>query len=337
MLRWPIPCTVLLAALGCTRVTELGGGDNPSQDYDAPHSETNAPDSGEMSDTPGFTNLDTVCLPASAPGYRLPSARWALAALFASRRLSEVDGTTLHLSPAWFLTAAWQTDAFACGGYGSPWADDATTDPGGCYDLQPGTHWVELQRLFPERFAEEGWPDWVTGDTPERSTLALAHAVYAGHLLLRRIDGTDPDARVATVDDPAGTTRLATFFHAEGPWSATASRALTTCSDDLRACAQHGLLHHLDGQEAKLDTLADADCFDTPLTDADLVGFADGLAALWPAVDPADLRAAARSATTGTGFAVDGLAVVRAVEATIDAPLTCPADTLWDHYRYSCD
>ena len=321
---------VPFALVGCTRVTELGAnGVKRSM-------ETTANDSGLPVDSGVPVSGEPVCIPGEAPGYRLPSTRWGLSVLFASRRLSEPVDNTLHLDPAWFLAAAWQTDAFGCGGYGTPWSNHENTVDGGCYDLQPGTHWVELERLFPRSFPASGWPEWVRGDSPERSSLALAQAAYAGHLLLRRVDQTDPDTWLSASTDPRVAERLATFFHVEGPWSATAARAITGCADDLHACATHDLVHHLEGLEDKLATLSTADCARDPISRADLDAFIDGLAGPFPDAHLPAVRTAAHAANSGHGFDVDGLAIIHAVEATLDAPLACPEDGLWDQYRYSC-
>ena len=357
---------VFIASLGCTRYTWLDAATAPASDStsdadsasaspDIDTGDASSPGTGEDTstdtafDTPIDTATDTgvepesppqVCLPANADGFRMPSSRWALSALMASRRLSEPEGSLLQVSPSWLLAVAWQTDTFACGGYGTPWSDEGSNAEGGCYQIQYSTHWTELIRLFPEHFEAENWPVWIDGDTPERSTMALVHALYAGHLLLRRgIDpesDADPDTWLSETADPLAPTRLAAFFHFEGPWSATATRALETCNDNLLDCADTGLLHHTEGIEAKQAVLDLADCYNEPITDSDLDAFVEGIAPLWPHVDWTDARAQALDARTDTGFAVDGLAMVEAIEAAINAPLSCPAETLWDHYRYSC-
>jgi hypothetical protein len=266
----------------------------------------------------------------------MPSSRWALSVLMASRRLHEPEGNLLHVSPTWLLAAGWQTGAFSCGGYGTPWSTSASDDAGGCYDIKSSTHWQELVRLFPAEFPADGWPGWVEGDAPERSALALVHALYSGHMLLRRASPDDPDDWLAQATDPLASSRVAAFLHHEGPWSATASTALSDCPDDLLACAENDLLQYIEGLEAKVEVLSDADCFNDPITDAELDAFLDGISALWPDTDWATVRAQALQARSGTGFAADGPAIITAITTVIGAPLSCPAETLWDHYRYSC-
>lgn len=350
---------LFLASLGCTRHTWLdapaANADDAGSVASEPPPAATDPDEPAANDTAGDTADDTdsgidtaadtgtgqesppqVCLPAIADGFRMPSTRWALAALMASRRLAEPEGNQLQVSPEWLLATAWQTDTFACGGYGAPWSDTASDEEGGCYKLQSSTHWTELVRLFPDQFQAEGWPLWVDGDSPERSSLALVHALYAGHLLLRRATETDPDTWLAQSTDALAASRVAAFFQFEGPWSATASQALTTCPEDLIECADSALQHHVEGIEAKQELLTTAGCYDEPISDTDLDAFLDALAPIWPHVDWPAARTRALEARTGAGFSSDGLAIVEAVEASIDARLSCPAETLWDHYRYSC-
>ncbi len=355
---------LLVASLGCTRHTWLDTPTRASADAEATTTEaeeppqatidTGDPPSGDTGrDTGGGTAADTdtdtakdtgpapdpppqVCLPKETDGFRMPSTRWALSVLMASRRLSEPDGNRMQVSPTWLLASAWQTDTFSCGGYGTPWSDNASEVGGGCFQLQGTTHWYELVRLFPDQFQSDGWPAWVDGDSPERSSLALVQALYAGHLLLRRATESDPDTWLTQSTDPLAASRIAAFFHFEGPWSATASRALTSCNDNLLDCADSSLLHHVEGIEAKQVLLAAAECYDDPIPDSDLDAFLEGIRPIWPHVDWTEARNRALDARTGAGFAIDGLAIVEALEAAVDARLSCPAETLWDHYRYSC-
>jgi len=320
-------CWIALLALSCTRTTHIEG----SKDSEPVDIFADSADTATSMPLP----TPTVCIPGEAPGFRLPSARWALSVLFASRRLQQPQHNALQLSPDWFIASAWQTGAFSCGGYGDPWSTDPSSEEGGCYDLQHVTHWTELERLFPARFPAEGWPAWVSGDNPERSTLALSQAVYAGHLLMRRVDGTDPDVWLAESEDPRAPDDLAALFHVEGPWSATAAQAWSTCPHDLAACADVPMGRHLQGLATKQATLATADCFDEPVLDVELDAFLHALQDLWPHADWPTISAAAHAANTHD-FSESGLSIVQAVEDSLASPLTCPEDTLWDHYRYSC-
>lgn len=320
-------CWVLLPALGCTRTTQLG------------HTQHNVhkatlEDTGQR--TAPAEPVPSTCLPGERSGFRIPSSRWALSVLFASRRLTQPHGNALQLSPSWFLASAWQSSSFSCGGYGQPWSTEAATDEGGCYALAAVTHWAELERLFPEQFPSDGWPDRVRGDRPEQASVALAQAAYAGHLLLRRVDGTHPDAWLEAAEDPEAAEQLAAFFHVEGPWSATAAHAWQSCADDLAACADGSLGHHLQGIAHKRASLSEADCYDLPIDTEELDAFIDGLQPMWPHADWPAVRAAAHAHHHDLGFTHTGLPIVRAIEDALDAPLACPEDTLWDHYRYSC-
>ncbi len=326
-------CAALLA-IGCTRTTHIDHAETAHWD-DVGADAADTADTAELfvESTTGPTS--TVCIPGEAAGFRLPSARWALSVLFASRTLQQPTHNALQLSPEWFIASAWQTGAFACGGYGTPWSTDSSVEAGGCYDLQHVTHWTELERLFPARFPSEGWPAWIAGDNPERATLALSHAVYAGHLLMRRVDGTDPDAWLADSEDPRASDTLAALFHVEGPWSATAAIAWHECPHDLADCATGPLRRHLDGLAAKQATLATADCFDAWISDVELDAFLASLADLWPHANWPLISAAAHAANTER-FPESGLSIVHAVEESLASPLACPEATLWDHYRYSC-
>jgi len=281
--------------------------------------------------------------PSTSPSPRLSALSQRFAALTTmssapagSRYRVEPEGNLLQVSPTWLLAAGWQTGAFSCGGYGAPWSTSASDHEGGCYNIESTTHWLELIRLFPEQFSEEDWPGWIQGDAPERSAMALVQAVYAGHMLLRRASPSDPDAWLAQATDPLAPSRVAAFLHHEGPWSATASTALADCPDNLLDCAEGDRLQHVEGVEAKVALLSDAECFDDPISDADLDAFLEGVSAMWPDADWVEARDQALQARSGAGFATDGPAIIKAITSVIGTPLSCPAETLWEHYRYSC-
>lgn len=318
----------LLAAAGCTRRTVLDGGPggtdaSPVQDEGVP------PDTGGSPTAP-------LCLPDDVEGFSIPSARWGLAAVLGSRLLAEPDDSALQLPPEWFLSSAWQADYFGCGGYGPPWSAAPSDTSGGCFALEQQTHWTELMRLFPERFSGLDWPDSIEGDQPERSAVTLTHALYAGHLLLWRLDDVNPDERLSVTADPRTVARVATWLHAEGPWSRTAEVTLTSCPDDLLSCVPDTAAIHATSAEAKLLALEGASCASMALTDADVEGFLAGLAPLWPAADwLAIARGVDSVRRTGT-LEGDASAVVNAVLSGLESTLVCPEQNLWDLYRYSC-
>ncbi|MEC7949687.1 MAG: hypothetical protein VX265_19120 [Myxococcota bacterium] len=318
----------LLAAVGCTRRTVLDGdpgerGSPPSQDDVVP------PDTGGPSTAP-------LCLPDDVEGFSIPSARWGLASFLGSQLLAEPDDSALQLSPEWFLSSGWQADYFGCGGYGAPWSDAPSNTSGGCFALEQQTHWVEVMRLFPDRFSELDWPDSVDGDQPERSAVTLVHALYAGHLLLWRLDDVNPDQRLPATADPRTVARVATWLHAEGPWSRTAEVTLTSCPDDLLSCVPETAATYAAAAEAKLLALENAPCASMALSDADVEGFLTGLEPLWPSADwPAIERSVDAVRRTGT-LEGDGPAVVDVVLSALDSTLFCPEQNLWDLYRYSC-
>ncbi len=61
-----------------------------------------------------------LCVPTEAEGSRLPSARCALTAVYASRRLDDRSDNTLRLQVEWFLASAWQTSSYQRSAYRPP-------------------------------------------------------------------------------------------------------------------------------------------------------------------------------------------------------------------------
>lgn len=311
-----------VAVIGCVRVLELPV---------APDGETAPTDAVP---TPDTAVPASVCVPSDALGYALPSARWGLAALYASRRLDDRPETALHLSPSFFLATGWQTTGFGCASYGPPWVENAPGDLG-CLGLREETVWLELCRLFPLDYGCDGYPGAFAGDRPEADTLALAGFALAAHALLGRF-GLDPDDWYAAATDPLAVERLTATMHFRGPWAGEVADILDHCAGDVEACLDDDLAVHVSGVAARLDALDDAPCWNEPLAPDDVRAFVAGLAAARPTRDWAPAEPAALAALTGAGFATEAPAVLDALDAAVPMPLACPELELFTWYRLPC-
>lgn len=300
------------ALLGCTRVLSLEDGP------------TSPPDSTAR-----------VCVPAEAPAYRLPSTRWALAALYASRRLGDRPDSALQLGPSWFLATGWQMSGFSCASYGDPWSVDPlwASDPG-CLGLEQHTTWAELCKLWPADYACDGYAGSFAGDAPEASSLALAWFALAGHALLQR--NGDPEAWYTDAGDPLAPERMTATMHYWGPWTGQVDDVYQTCPDDIEACLDGELERHVAGVADKVAVLEEAPCATQPLTEADVRAFVGGLRDARPgrSWDAAADRAVER--LTGAGLDVDAPAVLDALDEEVDLRLTCPEEELYTWYRWPC-
>ena len=157
-----------IALGGCVRILEL-----------APEAIDEVPKDRAHTGTPEAT----VCVPGDTLGFSLPSARWGLAALYASRRLDDRPDSALRLTPSFFLATGWQISGFGCATYGAPWSGVELGDAG-CLGLREETVFRELCNLYPLDYTCDGYPGAFDGDAPEASALGLA------------LDATDPVAQV---------------------------------------------------------------------------------------------------------------------------------------------
>ncbi len=87
---------VVWTLAGCVRTTQLGEPDSRVGDDSGTEADTDT-DSDTDTDTDSDTDPPSVCLAGELSGYTLPSARWGLAALHASRRLSPRSAWTMHV------------------------------------------------------------------------------------------------------------------------------------------------------------------------------------------------------------------------------------------------
>lgn len=317
----PAPRTLLLCALGlsggCTRVLQLQTDDSD----------------------PASAG---ICVPAQADGYRLPSARWGLAAAHASRRLDDDPDDGIALSPAFFLATGWQATGFGCAEYGPPWTPlpDAMGDPG-CLAIEQGTVWHELTVLYPGVYPNDAaWEGALAGDAPEASALTLAWGTVASHALWGRAEvQQEPASFYAQTDSPRAVETLSAWMHVGGPWSSEVVDALQRCPDALSDCLGDVSGPHVRGVLDKVQILEAAPCYDQPLTPDDVDAHVDALARLWPDEPWQEARPAAQEAlesASNKGFRVQSQAVLDALDTHLITRLSCPEQTLWSVYRYSC-
>ena len=279
---------------------------------------------------------EAVCVPREAMGYRLPTARWGLAAAHASHRLSD-SGWPLDLSPSWFLAVGWQTTRFGCFEYGDPWSlDPEWTGDEGCLGLFEGTHWAEVEKLYPGIY-DMGFAGFLQGDTPERSAMTLAWTLVAAHSLWGRDEiGVSVTAWYEASQDPRGAERMSALLHAQGPWSDDAAAAVRDCPDAITDCIDDWTRPRVDGVIDKLEILEEAACYELPLSEDDVRAHVVALSEMWPDLDWEAAEAAAVAELDGSGFHLEAPRVIAAIDTFIDTRLVCPEQALWQVYSFSC-
>ncbi|MBX2798895.1 MAG: hypothetical protein KTR31_14560 [Myxococcales bacterium] len=293
----------LLAVVGCERVLDLGEAKVTGQ-----------------------------CVPSQIDAFRLPSDRWGLAALYASRRLSDRADSALRLPPAWFLASAWEMSDFQCADYGPPYAtvDERWAGDEGCLGIRSETAWAEICKLYPDLYDCKAYDGALAGDAPEQSVLALAWSAMAAHVLLSRFD-VNPDAWARGAPDPLAVQRLTAALHHEGPWLWYAEDLLSPpCDRDVLGCLDGAVADHVRGVGEKLQRLGEAPCHRTKVVPADIEAFVAQLALRF---EGWDWEAAERAALDSDRSL---LGVVRAVEAQTSVFLDCPEQELWTWYQLPC-
>ena len=136
-MRWGATLWGIALLASCVRTYEVAPEPTMSDDPTEVAQDT----SDTPSDTAPVDDPDvlgaTVCIPGEAVNFRLPDARWGLAALFASRRYGDLYDSQMYLSPEWFLASAWERTGFGCTEYGDPWTVQSQwQDDEGCTGLK---------------------------------------------------------------------------------------------------------------------------------------------------------------------------------------------------------
>ena len=176
------------------------------------------------------------------------------------------------------------------------WAYQPAADLDGCFQLECGSAFSELKRMFPERFSPVTHAEVVGGDHFESAALTMAHyMVFAAAMMRMHV----PDSAAWMRQHPdkqAGAKALAIVYN-RGAWSEGIRVALQDCSDspELVGCVQGpigcqpGATDVCDYMRAigALSAAASRDglLYDEPVT-ADAVGaYVDSIAPLFPEAD----------------------------------------------------
>ncbi len=241
--------------------------------------------------------------------YYVPDPAWAMAATHGSRLLAYYVGGDLGdtVSPNWFLaTALKETYLGCCTGVApdslhpdAAWQHRPAADGDGCFQIEATTAFIELQRIFPAHYAGVTHADVVAGCHVESSAVTMAfYDAFVYGMMYSLLD--DPASFFGAVQDPAAIEIAFSLAYNRGVWSQELSTAIGPCAaaTDMLDCVFGGTetiawdhayaisryLHDLDAA-----ALA-GDCYDAPLSSAQIAAFVDAVAPIVAPGDPAGLR-----------------------------------------------
>ena len=245
---------------------------------------------------------------------------WAIATVHASLLLR---ARGIDYSPNAVLSIAIKESRLGC--------EQATfPGPDGCFQIENGSAYVELDRIFPGRFTADH--SAVVGGAHFESA-ALASAYYAlFSMAMFRLHSPDPAAFFANHPDPLAQQKVLCAAYNRGLWWMGLAETFANCGQrDVTECFEDNAIA-IDHANAIADYsrgLDGAPPLDVDLDLADLVAYWNSIAALYPDVDSelaiATLTAAfdqARGADPSISFHLHLVPVLRALIAQLPAAAT---------------
>jgi hypothetical protein len=238
---------------------------------------------------------------------------WAISLVHASMLLRD---RCLAWSPNAVLSVAIKESRLGCAEPGSLAAAD------GCFQIESTSAYLELQRMFPTRFAD-AHADVVSGDRFESAALTLAHYLLFSSAMFRKYEPC-PEAWFAAHPDPTAGQKVRCFAYNRGLWSPSLPTIFQACADrdPIECFASDVATDHARAIVAYTGALDAAAPYDVSITWDDLVAYWQRVRVLYPDADEGAALAAARAAfdAIGGGAPISFRADLRPVlRALIDA------------------
>ncbi len=210
---------------------------------------------------------------------------WAIATVHASMLLRS---RCINLSPDAVLSMALKESRLTCGQPGSL----ANTD--GCFQIESTSAYVELQRMFPNRFVPTHL-DVIANDHFETSAVAMVHYMLFSTAMFRKYS-TCPEKFCIDHPDPHTAQKILLGAYNRGLWWNALAYIFNNCANhDVVDCFDPGVA--IDYVHAIVDYtvgLEQAAVFDARVSWDDVLAYWQRLRPLYPDADDASVTAALR-------------------------------------------
>jgi len=224
---------------------------------------------------------------------------WAMAATHGARLLAYYLGGSLEdtVSPNWFLATALKESFLGCCESQPPdarhphavWAAQPASYGDGCFQIEPTTAFVELQRIFPAHYRDASHAELIGGCRVASSALSMAfYDAFAFGMMHAYLDS--PSRFFDEAVDPGAVELTFSLAYNRGAWSSELQQALGRCATagDLLACvfgdSQTVARDHayaIRRYVVDLDTAAlSGQCYDAAISSSDVADYVDAIAPL---------------------------------------------------------
>jgi hypothetical protein len=295
-----LACAAALAAPGCASSNAGTLPDGGGGHMDGPADAALPPPPGFIDAAPGFTCHDPVDGPADhlliddsvhvggvwneTMDFHMADypIGWAIASVHASMLLRS---RCINLDPNAVLSMALKESRLTCAVPG------AASNGDGCFQIEPTTAYLELQRMFPTRFVATH-AEIVANDHFETSAITMVHYMLFSTAMFRKYSSC-PELFCIDHPDPHTAQKVLLGAYNRGLWWNSLANIFTNCTNhDVVDCFEPGVatdyVHAIVDYTVGLDHAA---VFDAALRWEDVLAYWQRLRPLYPDADDATVTA----------------------------------------------
>lgn len=299
--------------------------------------------------------------------FYVPHSSWAFGTAHAWRWLEGLgDGLGLRLSPSFFFATALKESYMGCS---AELPEPDLFQPGrlerreasyadGCFQIESTTAWTELCRMYPDVIACDrvghrdviSSIDQATTGRDNVATSALLKAYYdtfAYSMIPHVHKHSDPDAWFADAADPLAMEKVVAVLYNRGVWSGNVTAILDLCQHDvIENCLEWASDYPIQISQYTRELeaeVAQGNCYDDPMSLADVDRYLDEILLLFRDVDETAVRAgvhdtfaALANGAPTVGFQRLALPVLDRIDEGLPGPVACPAAGMQEYYQASC-
>ena len=345
------------------------GGRGTSPDDTAPFVLPRGPRTAGSCDlpVPDHLTIQTPIWGLSPVHFYIPHPTWALAVAHAALLFSDLteSGLALRLSPSFVLATALKESFLGCDETTaadprhpeSAYLRSLAADHDGCFQMEDGTAWLELTRMFP-RFAGISHAAVISAEGQasrghanfETGALALAYYDTFAYAMLPGLGLSDPDAWFTQAKDPQALPKVVALLYNRGAWASEVQTAVRACQDrPIEECVPTNTpgsdyIRAVSAYTAELEAAVASDhCYDETLSTEVIATYLERIAPMFPGEDwPALHKASQAAFLEASGgkreapFQQVARPVLQGLVSGMQAKLRCPDQARQEWYGRRC-
>ncbi len=348
-------------------LTSPGAEPDDTPEVTPPQPSTPRPHEGCELPVPDHLTIETPIWGVSPVHFYIPHPTWALAVAHASLLFADLSasGLSLPLSPSFVLATALKESFMGCDATTGPdplhpensYLRSLAADWDGCFQMEDGTAWLEVTRMFPQfegvthaQIISSQDQETLGRANFETGALALAHYNTFAYAMLPGLGVADPDAWFQGAKDPLALEKVVALLYNRGAWASEVEDALAACQDKpIEDCVTPNTpggdyIRAVSAYTAELEAATTKNlCYNATITTATIATYLERIAPMYPKEDWPTLKKAAEAAflrasggRTEAPFQQVARPVLEGLVAGMQNKLRCPDQAMNDWYSRRC-